>query len=432
MKKHILLALLCSTTYVVNAQFIIDDKGQAAIGIKPSESGLTVKSRTTDVGLDLMHNSSNALYRLEYAKNGKWGGSSDCLQLMYRATSSSTADMIWEYRPNNGKFYIDKMINVYSDRFLIDESRDFDNGKGYNYTLSGYPGVRITYQSKTDNGKYSMGGLFLSDYGVRIWSGRGSSGIMSFVHAGTRKNVAYISSTGQLVQTSDARNKKNVKRISGSLQKIQKVEGKTYKFVDDEEMSYKKNLHEQYKKGAEFNVGFLAQELEQIFPELVETDSAGEKYVNYIGIIPYLVEAIKEQQNQIDKLQTQINKNTGKKNNKVKSFMKEPGYDEYTSEISSNEYETDIIAEYENILYQNLPNPFSQNTQIEYSLVPDAQNAMICIYDMNGSQLKCYNLDTSGVGVVTIDGSELRAGMYMYSLLVDGKLIDTKRMVLTE
>ena len=71
MKKHILLALLCSTTYVVNAQFIIDDKGQAAIGIKPTESGLTVRSRTTDVGLDLMHNSSNALYRLEYAK--KWG-----------------------------------------------------------------------------------------------------------------------------------------------------------------------------------------------------------------------------------------------------------------------------------------------------------------------------------------------------------------------
>ena len=431
MKGKILLTLLCTATYVVNAQFIINDKGQAAIGTKPSEAGLTLKSMSTDVGLSLIHNSSDALYRFEFSKYGKWGGSSNknCLQLMYKATPSSSIDMICEYRPNDNKIYFDKMINVYSDRFLIDEHTGFNNGKGYEYILSGYPGIRLTYQNKENNG-YSMGGIFLTDYGVRIWSGRGSSSIMAFVHAGTRKNVAYINSTGQLVQSSDARNKKNVKRISGSLQKIQKLEGKTYKFVNDEESSYNKKLHEQYKKGAEYNVGFLAQELELILPELVETDSLGEKYVNYIGIIPYLVEAIKEQQSQIDELQTLIKNTPGKKHNRVQSLKKDSDNE---GELN-NDIETDMdsVYEYETLLYQNSPNPFSQSTQIEFSLSPEVTNAMICIYNMNGSQLKCYHLENCGNGFVTIDGCELRPGMYMYSLIADGLLIDTKRMVLTE
>ncbi|MFO7655649.1 MAG: hypothetical protein R6W78_01135 [Bacteroidales bacterium] len=55
-----------------------------------------------------------------------------------------------------------------------------------------------------------------------------------------------------------------------------------------------------------------------------------------------------------------------------------------------------------NLLYQNSPNPFSQVTSIEYSLAEGVQKAMICIYDMNGTQLKCIPLNLNGYGNIII------------------------------
>ena len=49
-------------------------------------------------------------------------------------------------------------------------------------------------------------------------------------------------------------------------------------------------------------LGFIAQEVEKIIPELVKTDSEGMKSVDYISVIPVLVEALKNQQKQIDEL----------------------------------------------------------------------------------------------------------------------------------
>ena len=54
-------------------------------------------------------------------------------------------------------------------------------------------------------------------------------------------------------------------------------------------------------------IGLLAQELEEVFPELVEKNEKGIMSVNYSGMIPILLDAIKEQQQQIDDLQKQVN-----------------------------------------------------------------------------------------------------------------------------
>jgi len=51
---------------------------------------------------------------------------------------------------------------------------------------------------------------------------------------------------------------------------------------------------------------------------------------------------------------------------------------------------------------------------------------------MNGVQLKSYPATERGKGNVIIQGSELIAGMYLYTLIADGKVIDTKRMILTK
>ena len=81
---------------------------------------------------------------------------------------------------------------------------------------------------------------------------------------------------------------------------------------------------------------------------------------------------------------------------------------------------------------QNTPNPFSESTTIQYALPNDVVTALLCVYDLNGKQLIQKKLTDRGYASVTLHGGELPAGMYLYSLIADGKVIDTKRMILTE
>jgi len=51
---------------------------------------------------------------------------------------------------------------------------------------------------------------------------------------------------------------------------------------------------------------------------------------------------------------------------------------------------------------------------------------------MNGVQIKSKPISNKGIGSIVIDASELRPGMYLYTLIIDDKEIDTKRMILTQ
>ena len=92
--------------------------------------------------------------------------------------------------------------------------------------------------------------------------------------------------------------------------------------------------------------------------------------------------------------------------------------------------ETDVLTY--PVLDQNIPNPFNTSTNIGFSLPSTIATAGIYVYDMNGVQLKSYSITERGKGNITIHGSELNAGMYLYALIADGKIIDTKRMILTK
>jgi hypothetical protein len=82
-----------------------------------------------------------------------------------------------------------------------------------------------------------------------------------------------------------------------------------------------------------------------------------------------------------------------------------------------------------NVLYQNTPNPFKEQTTIRFSLADDVQDASICIFDMTGKMLKKLPI-SSGMDSVSVGGYELGEGMFLYSLIVNGQVIDTKRMVI--
>ena len=81
-------------------------------------------------------------------------------------------------------------------------------------------------------------------------------------------------------------------------------------------------------------------------------------------------------------------------------------------------------------LYQNIPNPVSDNTTIQCYVPESSTASFIQIYDMLGNLVKKLPL-TVGTNEVTIQKGELSQGMYVYSLIVDGKLIDSKRMIVS-
>lgn len=166
--------------------------------------------------------------------------------------------------------------------------------------------------------------------------------------------------------------------------------------------------------------GFIAQDVKEIFPELVYEDNEGGLSVNYMEFIPMLFKLVKEQEAKIEQLSTEIE--MVKKDCCTSSKLK-------SASISTGENENPTA---ENVLFQNAPNPFVVTTTIRFSLAKNINKAMINIYNMNGSQLKSIELHQRGDGSITINGGEFKAGMYLYALITDGQVIDTKRMVLTD
>lgn len=147
-----------------------------------------------------------------------------------------------------------------------------------------------------------------------------------------------------------------------------------------------------------------------ILPEAIRHDPEGMIYINYSAVIPVLVEAFKEQQRTIEALQREI----------ADLKTDDKGYNGVENQNTPS-----------NTLYQNSPNPTNSSTTIECYLDSYVQKAMVAIYDLNGLQLKEYPVYHQGKNTITIKANEFKPGIYMYSLLVDGKLVDTKRMIIT-
>ena len=80
-------------------------------------------------------------------------------------------------------------------------------------------------------------------------------------------------------------------------------------------------------------------------------------------------------------------------------------------------------------LQQNVPNPYNHTTSIPYNLPEQFSSAQIMVTDVSGKVLKVITVSGKGKGVLNLDASTLSSGTYNYSLVIDGKLIDTKKMI---
>ena len=128
--------------------------------------------------------------------------------------------------------------------------------------------------------------LRLEKSGGNVGIGTNSPGQKLEVN-GTVKATNYIA-------TSDRNLKENIVQINNEnvIDKVTSLNGYNFNFKDDETKQTKS--------------GLIAQEVEELMPELVSTNTDGNKSMDYNGMIPYLVECIKVQQTQIQSQQTQI------------------------------------------------------------------------------------------------------------------------------
>jgi len=302
-------------------------------------------------------------------------------------------------------------------------------------------------------GNYASGGYNNGEFGLENWGGNlniwkpwpspfnginrnyylfinvaGGVGIgKAPTYSGIVLDVAGPAYASSFNVTSDERLKEDISPLAEKIELIYNLNGKSYKKriqsekiempeqKDKDGMPYAEKFNDNAKADSrEFpEFGFIAQELKEVYPELVSQDTLGYYCINYTGLIPLLVEAIKEQKKHIDELTNKINN------------LSSP-----VIQKANTEMQTDMLTY--PVLRQNMPNPYSDETSISFYLPTSVSMADVYIYDMNGKQLKNIPLSQRGESSIAIQGKEMSAGMYMYALIADGKVIDTKRMILTK
>lgn len=272
-----------------------------------------------------------------------------------------------------------------------------------------------------------MGALEGSNYGAGVYgSSVNITGYVPGMYAGYFNGDTYVDGTltaTNVITPSDIRLKTNITKINNTnqtLENLMKISVLSYNYKKREVPEAERDTIQEatlrtYDKkwesdAKERHFGFSAQELQEIFPDLVKEGQDGYLGVNYVEMVPLLLRSIQELKQELDEMKGEtkaITRSVGDETADFNTFVPN------------------------NVLYQNTPNPFKEQTIIRFKLANDVQDASICIFDMNGRLLKKKPI-SSGMESMSIGGYELGEGMFLYSLIVNGQEIDTKKMIITK
>jgi len=169
--------------------------------------------------------------------------------------------------------------NVYMNvRVLRNLSTDYDDGMFINYNSSGGTAADLRFYA---NGNTER---------MRIDAGTGNVGIGT-LNPSEKLEVSGSVKATSFVYPSDERLKENIQVLDNSLDKINQLEGVSF----------------DWKESGERSIGLIAQNVEKVFPELVQTsETTGMKSVGYGNLVAPLIEAVKAQQVQISTLKKEI------------------------------------------------------------------------------------------------------------------------------
>mgnify|MGYP003115245927 CR=1 FL=1 len=171
-------------------------------------------------------------------------------------------------------------------------SNDIDNGSSIEIGTTNSPGVQLG-RSGNSLMFYNTGGQHNFQTGDIVVTA-GALG----VGTSTLGTAGLIRATNDVVAfySSDKRLKDNVIKIGNPLDKLSQLNGYEFDWIVNQEIHPNEG----------HDVGVIAQEVEKVIPEIVETRESGYKAVKYEKMVPLLIEAIKEQQTQIDELKKEV------------------------------------------------------------------------------------------------------------------------------
>ncbi len=285
----------------------------------------------------------------------------------------------------------------------------------------------------------------LIGYSANISSGStySNSTALGYLSLATASNYMAIGNTS--IQTiagqvsfstySDQRVKKNIQENVPGLSFIKKLRPVTYKYDVKKENQIMGVQVDSVGAPATYPVeaitfsGLIAQEVEQAAQSLNYDFSGVDKPQNsnclyglrYSEFIPSIIKALQEVCDTVASLRQQL------------SACCSVGQRSINSEDKKNTSQSGS----ENLvpgakLWQNIPNPFNQVTTIKCHIPEQSRAASLLIFDLTGALKKTMPINAKGETFLTINAKELIAGMYHYSLIIDGQEIDTKKMILTE
>ncbi len=370
-----------------------------------------------------------------YVKNPGGGYSGSLYGLYADNTSTHTDGRSYGVYLNNNKpsGTWGMVYGIYSTN-TIDVS---NSGQVYGAYLSassprnGVYGIYSTVSCGSTNTDHCFAGYFTGGE-VVVMNGNVGIGREQPAYLLDVNGTIRVSST---LYSSDERLKSDIKPLTDEKDKLYLLQGKSYKkalipvdIKDSLTLATAKKTKEKTIETPEY--GYLAQELKEVFPDLVSQDSAGYYSVNYIGLIPVIVEALKDQRSENEKKQIQIEKQQiqiDEQREQIKQLVKLMGI----KSIDKKVFEENGIESIP-LLLQNTPNPFNQSTEIGYFIPETVGSANIYIYDVNGVQQRNISIAERGNGITVLQATALQAGIYFYTLICDGKPVDTKQMILTK
>lgn len=233
---------------------------------------------------------------------------------------------------------------------------------------------------------------------------------LRFHYGGTLRGVI-SATTGAYIQSSDKRLKKGIKNMERVLPKVQQLRPTAY--------NYKTS------KSKTETIGFIAQEVAPVFPELVEYSEVDDVYgINYAGFSVVAIKAIQELKAEVDARDQRVADLEARLDRLEKLLATGQTAQNYL--LLEGADNVPVRAE----LKQNIPNPFETVTTINYRIPENAQRASLEISDNTGKVLRSMTIDQRGEIQTILDAAALPGGTYYYSLWVDGVLVATKKMVL--
>lgn len=382
MKKSFFIIAAFNITVSVNAQFVVNNQGNASVQVNNANYALTVKG--TAKGLEARAMGSYSGWG--YGVHGTANYNSPSAVGVYGETFGPGAG---DYQRGYG------IMGVASNASC-----------GHNYGVFG----RVFSTNVDPNEYYKCGaaiygtivdtdtfGIELPDEYAGYFNGPVcvAQDLLVLYSVSSPHFYGRLHSPRNLLDTSDVSAEEVTENVLDRLSAV-----KTLSYYSADETKGAEVSRKQYT--------LSEASIEETFPELVCEDRNGTKCVDYLGLVNLLVHAVNELQTEVRHL-------------KMTNKQFTPNLTGISEKLTEKAY-----------ISQNVPNPWSVTTTINAFVPQTVSKAVLGIYDLTGKEVKEINITDRGKVSINLKSYDFVPGIYIYTLLNDGNVVETKRMLLTK